>query len=254
MLACARIGATHSVVFGGFSRRGAARPHERRRRRRSSSPPTAATAAARSCRSRRTSTRPSPRSPSVKDVVVVRRTGEQVAMHAGRDHWWHELMDAASPDCPAEPLDARASALHPLHQRHDREAEGRRPHDRRLPAARHVQLAQWVFDLKDEDTFWCTADIGWVTGHSYVVYGIARERRDVGHVRGRAEPARSPDRFWEIIDDATASRSSTPRRRRSAPSSSGARSGRASTTSRRCACSARSASRSIPKRGCGTTA
>ena len=93
-------------------------------------------------------------------------------MKPGRDHWWHELDEtASSDDCPAEPLDSRASALRPLHLRHHRQAQGHPPHHRRLPAPDVTMTMKWVFDLQEEDTYWCTADIGWVTGHSYIVYG-----------------------------------------------------------------------------------
>ena len=172
MLACARIGATHSVVFGGFSAEALRdRINDAQAKvvvtadggyRRGAIVPLKANVDA-----------PLRESPSVEGRR--RRPPHRRArspMNAGRDHWWHELMDAASPRLPGGAARHRASALHPLHQRHDRQAEGRRPHHRRLPAARHATPRKWVFDLKDDDTYWCTADIGWVTGHSYVVYGL----------------------------------------------------------------------------------
>src|SRR5262249_8837858 len=136
--------------------------------------------------------------PCVKDVVVVRRTGERVSMHPGRDHWYHEVMRAASPNCPAEPLDSE----HPLFILYTSGTTGK------PKAVVHTTggyllhapcSAAWVFDVKEEDTFWCTADIGWVTGHSYVVYGIlANGATSVMYEGAPNHP--SPDRLWEIVD------------------------------------------------------
>jgi acetyl-CoA synthetase len=227
MLACARIGATHSVVFGGFSaealrdrlndaeasvlvtadggyRRGALVPLKANA--------DAALAGA----------------PSVSHVVVVRRigtAGAAVPMAAPRDRWWHELMDGASPVCPVEALDSE----HPLFILHTSGTTGKPKgivHTTGGYLLQAALTAEWVFDLKEEDTFWCTADIGWVTGHSYVVYGpLANGATSV---------------LYEGAPNH--------------PRPAGARSGRAAVTSRRSACSARWASRSTPRRGCGTTA
>ena len=106
----------------------------------------------------------------------------------GRDHWWHELMqDAARRRASREPIDTE----HPLFILYTSgttgQAEGHRAHDRRLPGRHATPTTKWVFDLKDDDIYWCTADIGWVTGHSYVVYGPLAERRDRRDVR-RALP------------------------------------------------------------------
>src|SRR5262245_21833857 len=197
MLACARIGATHSVVFGGFSadalrdrmndaqasvvvtadggwRRGAIVPLKAN--------VDDALAEAR----------------CVKDVVVVRRTGESVPMQ-GRDHWYHELMEAASAECPPEPLDSE----HPLFILYTGGTTGTPKGVVHTTGGYLLHAAcsvQWVFDLKEEDTFWCTADIGWVTGHSYVVYGLlANGATSVMYEGAPNHP--QPDRFWRIIDD-----------------------------------------------------
>ena len=108
-----------------------------------------------------------------------------------------------------------------------------------------------VFDLRDDDIFWCTADIGWVTGHSYVVYGPLANGATVLMYEG-APNQPGPDRFWEIIAKYGRHGLLHGADRDPRVHALGRRSGRRSTTCRRCACSARSASRSIPRRGCGT--
>jgi acetyl-CoA synthetase len=198
MLACARIGATHSVVFGGFSA-------EALRDRMNDAKATVVVTADGGWR--RGAVVPLKANvdaavvdvPSVKDVVVVRRTGDAVPMHAGRDHWWHELMDAASADCPAVPLDSE----HPLFILYTSGTTGKPKgvvHTTGGYLLHAAASAEWVFDLKEEDTYWCTADIGWVTGHSYVVYGIlANGATSVMYEGAPNHP--QPDRLWKIIDD-----------------------------------------------------
>ena len=120
-------------------------------------------------------------------------------MKPGRDLWWHDAMAKASRRLPRRAARQRAPALHPLHLRLDRQAEGRPAHDRRLPARHARYSTQWVFDLKDDDIYWCTADVGWVTGHSYVVYGPLANGATVVMYEG-APNQPEPDRFWEIIE------------------------------------------------------
>jgi len=198
MLACARIGATHSVVFGGFS-------SEALRDRMNDAQATVLVTADGGWR--RGAVVPLKANvdgaladvPTVKDVVVVKRTGERVHMQGGRDHWWHELMDAASPDCAAVPLDAE----HPLFILYTSGTTGKPKgvvHTTGGYLLHAALSADWVFDLKEDDTYWCTADIGWVTGHSYVVYGIlANGATSVMYEGAPNHP--NPDRFWRIIDD-----------------------------------------------------
>jgi acetyl-CoA synthetase len=189
MLACARIGAVHSVVFGGFSAEAVSRPHERRQAKLIITADGAAGGEA-SCISRSQRRRsPAPRTPASAGGRV-RRTGETTPMKGGRDVWYHEAMATASPNCPPEAARLRASAVHPLHLRLDRQTQGIRPHHRGY-LLRHTMTMKYVFDLKETDTYWCTADVGWVTGHSYVVYGPLAERRHHVMYEGRPELARS---------------------------------------------------------------
>jgi acetyl-CoA synthetase len=106
----------------------------------------------------------------VKHVVVYRRTGSPVNMVAGRDHWWHELVEKAAPECPAEPMDSED----PLYILYTSGSTGKPKgllHTTGGYAVQTYLTTKYVFDLRDDDIYWCTADIGWVTGHSYVVYG-----------------------------------------------------------------------------------
>jgi acetyl-CoA synthetase len=194
MLACARIGATHSVVFGGFSseavrdrmndagakliitadggyRRGAVVPLK-----------VNVDGALKG-------------TTTVEQVVVVRRTGEAVPFKAGRDHWWHELMAAASPVCPAEPVDSE----HPLFILYTSGSPKGVVHSTAGYLLQTALTSKYVFDLKDEDTYWCTADIGWVTGHSYVVYGPLANGATTFMYEG-APNFPEPDRFWSLIE------------------------------------------------------
>ena len=198
MLACTRIGAAHSVVFGGFSpdslidrindaecgvvitadggyRRGAA-----------SGLKVNVDAAVAS-------------TPTVRSIVVVERTGQDVDMEEGRDHWYHELMAEASTDCPAEPMDSE-DLLYLLY------TSGTTAKPKGIMHTTggyltHVAFShKYVFDLKPEtDVYWCAADIGWVTGHSYIVYGPLTNGATSVIYEGTPDTP-GKDRLWQIVE------------------------------------------------------
>ena len=197
MLACARIGATHSIVFGGFS------ADSLRDRINDAGCKLVVTADGGWRRGAEVKLKPAvdaalKQTPSVKSCVVVRRTGTPVHMQAGRDHWWHEAIETVEANCPAEELDSE----HPLYILYTSGTTGKPKGILHTTAGYLLQThltTKWVFDLKDEDTYWCTADIGWVTGHSYVVYGPLSNGATTLMYEG-APNYPQPDRFWQIIE------------------------------------------------------
>ncbi len=197
MLACARLGATHSIIFGGFSADAVADRNNDAQAR------LIVTADGSWRRGKEILLKQAvdeslTKSPSVQKVVCVRRTGSPVEMIPDRDYWWHELMADSSSDCDAVELDAE----HPLFILYTSGSTGKPKgvlHTTGGYTLGTMLTSKWVFDLKDEDTYWCTADIGWVTGHSYIVYGpLANGATTVMYEGAPNWP--HDGRFWEIIE------------------------------------------------------
>ena len=197
MLACARIGATHSVIFGGFS---SAALIDRIN---DASCKVVVTADGGWRRGGEVKLKAAvdealKQTPSVKCCIVVRRTGVPIAMQPGRDFWWHELIEAVDANCPAVELDSE----HPLFILYTSGTTGKPKGILHTTAGYLLQshlTTKWIFDIKDEDIYWCTADIGWVTGHSYVVYGPLSNGATVLMYEG-APNHPEPDRFWSIVE------------------------------------------------------
>ncbi|MFU8872124.1 acetate--CoA ligase [Micromonospora sp. SL4-19] len=197
MLACARIGATHSVVFGGFS------ADALTNRIQDATAKVVITADGGYRRGKPSALKPTvdeavAKCPSVEHVLVVRRTGEDVAWSA-KDRWWHETVETASPEHTAQPFDAE----HPLYILYTSGTTARPKGILHTTGGYLTQTSYTthaVFDLKPEtDVYWCTADIGWVTGHSYIVYGPLSNGATQVMYEGTPDTPHK-GRFWEIVD------------------------------------------------------
>ena len=198
MLSCARIGAVHSVVFGGFSA-------ESLRDRINDSACTVLVTADGGYRRggivplKQVADEALEGTPSIQHVVVVKRGFGDIPVHIkeGRDHWYHRLMQDASYDCPAEPMDAE-DMLYILYTSGTTGKPKGIVHTTGGYLVGAYATTKWVFDLKEDDVYWCTADIGWVTGHSYVVYGPLANGATVVMYEGAPDWPKK-DRLWEIV-------------------------------------------------------
>ncbi len=197
MLACARIGAIHSVVFGGFS------PESLHGRIEDCQASLLITAdegvrGGRKVPLKANADAALKNAPTVKSVIVVRRTGADVPMVAGRDHWYHELVAAASPDCPPEPMGAED----PLFILYTSGSTGKPKGVLHTTGGYLVWASfthQYVFDYHDGEIYWCTADVGWVTGHTYIVYGPLANGATTLMFEGVPNYP-TVSRFWEVVD------------------------------------------------------
>jgi acetyl-CoA synthetase len=197
MQACARIGAVHSVIFAGFSAEAIA---DRNNDAKAKIQLTADAAWRRGKQLALKSVvdEALAKSPTIEKCIVLKRVGNDVTMQEGRDLWWHDVMAEASTDCPAAQLDSEA----PLFILYTSGSTGK-PKGIKHTTAGYLlwvkKTFEWVFDYRDEDIFWCTADCGWITGHSYVAYGPLAAGATVMMYEGAPNwPA--DDRFWALIE------------------------------------------------------
>jgi len=199
MLACARIGAVHSVVFGGFS------AEALRDRLIDGQAKLVITAdggwrkdAIVPLKNQVDKALANDAVPTVENVLVVKRTGQQIQMEGSRDHWWHELQPSASADCPAEPMDSEDMLFILYTSGSTGKPKGVVHTTAGYNLYTHMTV-KWAFDLQDTDVYWCTADVGWITGHSYIVYGPLSNGATSLMYEG-APRASNPGAFWDVIE------------------------------------------------------
>ncbi len=199
MLACARIGAAHSVIFGGFS------AEALKTRLLDAQAKLVVTADGGFRKDKIVPLKPAVDEalkddgvPSVENVLVVRRTEQTIVMEPGRDHWWHDLQASASKDCPAEPMDSEDLLFILYTSGTTGKPKGVVHTTGGYNLYTHV-TCQWTFDLKDTDVYWCTADVGWITGHSYIVYGPLSNGATSLMFEGAPRPS-NPGCLWDVVE------------------------------------------------------
>jgi acetyl-CoA synthetase len=199
MLACARIGAAHSVVFGGFS------AEALRDRLVDAEAKVVITADGGfrkdkvvELKSQVDQALANNAAPTVQRVLVVKRTASPVEMVSGRDVWWHELQPSAATDCPPEPMDSEDMLFILYTSGSTGKPKGVVHTTGGYNLYTHMTL-KWAFDLKDTDVYWCTADVGWITGHSYIVYGPLSNGATAVMYEGVPRPS-NPGCFWDVIE------------------------------------------------------
>ena len=197
MLACARIGAAHSVIFGGFS------PEAVRERIHDAESALVITADGGYRRGTTVALKKNTDealrgAPGVKTVIVLKRTGQPVEMQSGRDIWWDDFIKDAPARCPAEPMDSE-DLLYLLYTSGSTGKPKGIIHTTGGYLTGVTATHRWIFDLHDDDVYWCTADIGWVTGHSYIVYGPLANGATTLMYEGTPDYP-DKDRFWRIVE------------------------------------------------------
>jgi acetyl-CoA synthetase len=199
MLACARIGAPHSVVFGGFS------AEALRDRLNDAKAKVVITADGGFRKDSVVALKPqvdkalqNNAAPSVENVLVVQRTKQDIEMQSGRDYWWHDLQKEVSADCPAEPMDAE-DVLFVLYTSGSTGKPKGVVHTTGGYNLYSHMTTKWIFDLQDTDVYWCTADVGWITGHSYIVYGPLSNGATTVMYEGAPRKS-NPGCFWDVVE------------------------------------------------------
>lgn len=199
MLACARIGAAHTVVFGGFS------AEALRDRLVDGQAKVVVTAdggwrkdAIVPLKEQVDKALANASVPSVAATLVVKRTGQEIQMQGDRDYWWHELQAQVSANCPAEPMDSEDLLFILYTSGSTGKPKGVVHTTGGYNLYTHI-TTKWIFDLQDTDVYWCTADVGWITGHSYIVYGPLSNGATTVMYEG-APRASNPGCSWDVIE------------------------------------------------------
>ena len=198
MLACARIGAAHSVIFGGFSAEAV------RDRLVDAEAKLVVTADGGFRKDKVIALKEQVDlaiengAPSVQNVLVVQRSKAEINWVEGRDHWWHDLKSQVSAECPAEPMDSEDMLFILYTSGSTGKPKGVVHTTGGYNLYTHM-TSKWIFDLKDTDVYWCTADVGWITGHSYIVYGPLSNGATTVMYEGVPRPS-NPGCFWDVIE------------------------------------------------------